>query len=94
MVELVRSLEAGTVTVRPAFTGEPEAGVTALEGVKAHVAPDGNPEHARFTVPLNEPRPKTTNASVVEVVPLGTAMLAGFGVSNAKSTTCKVSTAS
>lgn len=49
--------DAGALTVNPIVTGVVAVGVTALDGAKEQVAPAGNPEQVKFTVPLKDPRP-------------------------------------
>jgi len=49
--------DTGTFTVSPTVTGAVAVGFIVFEGAKEQVAPAGNPEQARFTVPLKEPMP-------------------------------------
>lgn len=86
--------DAGMFTVSPIVTGAVAVGFTALEGAKEQVAPAGNPEQARFTVPLNEPRPVAWKLMTCDVVPRGTLTLEGLGAVRPKSTTWRTSGAS
>jgi hypothetical protein len=63
---------------------------TEAEGEKMHVTPAGMPlaGQAKVTVPLNDPKPLTTNAIGEDVDPRDTLMLEGLGAPNVKSTTC------
>jgi hypothetical protein len=96
MVTVDRAIgdDAGALTVSPMATGTVAVGFTALEGAKEQLAPAGNPEHARFTDPLKDPRPVAWKLKVDDVVPRGTLTLEGFGAVKPKSTTRRVSGAS
>ena len=88
IVELPTEVEEGTVTATVIFTGELAVGFTVAEGENEHVAPGGNPEQTKFTVPLKEPAPATVKLKLEDVVPRGTVMLVGAGAVREKSTTC------
>ena len=47
--------DAGMFSVNSIVTGDADVGLTVLDGMKAQVAPEGNPEQAKLTVPLKEP---------------------------------------
>jgi hypothetical protein len=83
--------EAATSTVSAIFTGDPDVGRTALLGLKLHVAPAGNPEQVKFTVPENAPAAVVWNEIEPEVVPRGTGTLDVDGAVSPKSTTCNAS---
>jgi hypothetical protein len=83
--------EAATSTVSAILTGEPDVGLTALLGLKLHVAPAGNPEQVKLTVPENAPAAVVWNEIEPEVVPRGTDTLDVDGAVSPKSTTCKAS---
>ena len=72
------------------FTGDPEVGLTDALGLKLHVAPMGNPEQLKFTVPANDPAAVTWKVMGEEVVPRGTAIPDGLGTVRLKSTTCSI----
>lgn len=83
--------EAATSTVSAILTGDPGVGLTSLLGLKLHVAPAGNPEQVKFTVPENAPAAVVWNEIEPEVVPRGTDTLDVDGAVSPKSTTCNAS---
>jgi hypothetical protein len=78
--------------VKVTATGAPATGC-ALVGAKMQVTPAGNPPHARFTVPLNDPEALTLKVTEAEF-PCATEMLFGEGAPIAKSTTWSTTVAS
>ena len=88
--ELPTKVEEGTITATVTFTSVLVVGFTVAEGENEHAAPEGNPEQAKFTVPLKEPAAATVKLKLEDVVPRGTVTLAGAGAVREKSTTCRV----
>ena len=82
------AVEAATGTISVMLTGDAAVGMTDALGLKLHVAPAGNPEQLKFTVPANDPAAVTWKAMGEEVVPRGTAIPEGLGTVRLKSTTC------